>query len=65
MFLAPIRVYLSQTSNSAGKSRGYELAKTAGQLTALGFGLHGIDAVYGPAAYIIGALVMIVALEMQ
>lgn len=58
-------MFLSARSNSVGRPRGVEYAKTLAQLVALAYGLHGIDLVYGPAAYIIGAVVIIVALEFQ
>lgn len=47
------------------KAHALKQRSTAAQLIALGFGLHGVDAVYGPAAYIIGAVIVIVAVEIR
>jgi hypothetical protein len=42
-----------------------ELFKTVGQVVALGFGLHGVGMIYRPAEFILGAVVVIAALEAQ
>lgn len=58
-------MYLSRTSNSAGKTRARELTETLIQIVALAYGLHGLDMVYGPAAYMVGALIVIAAIEVR